>query len=183
MGTYSYFCTLLATVYQYSVYWDHPKKKIRQIVKKNWHNKFEPIWCIQYKDFLCQMIFEKMYFWQLQFETSTNLWTFFNFFLMEVNNYIQVLFWIFLVWANSIEWFWRYRILSWQLLENFGGISSCRQTTHMHPYTYIYICMASRCRYVLPHIDPNSLANGIDISQLSYVYADENGAVSQVLRL
>ena len=27
MGTYSYFCTLLATVNQYSVYWDHPKKK------------------------------------------------------------------------------------------------------------------------------------------------------------
>ena len=34
MGTYSYFefCTLLVTVYQYSVYWDHPKKKNTALV-------------------------------------------------------------------------------------------------------------------------------------------------------
>jgi len=33
------------------------------------------------------MISKKCTFEQLQFETSTNVWTFFNFFLMEVNNY------------------------------------------------------------------------------------------------
>ena len=33
--------------------------EVRQIVKKKWRNRFEPIWCIQCEDFLCQMIFEK----------------------------------------------------------------------------------------------------------------------------
>ena len=27
VGTYSYFCTLFSTVYQYSAYWDQPKKQ------------------------------------------------------------------------------------------------------------------------------------------------------------